>query len=97
LSFINKISIRLVSRSLRNQKQDHLSLISVIEVNDHRSDDEINDFLAREDTDNQCLRNETVGQAMQYKFVSRLPSFPKGQEGFVGIAHDLKQATGRTE
>jgi BRCT domain type II-containing protein len=45
-SFINKRSGRLISRSLRNQKQDHLSSISVIEVNDHCFDDEINDFLA---------------------------------------------------
>jgi hypothetical protein len=69
----------------------------VIEVNDHCSDDEINDFLEREDVDNQCLRNETVGQAIQYDFVSRLPPFLKGQEGFAGIGHDLKQATGKTE
>jgi hypothetical protein len=65
----------------------------MIEVNDHCSDEEINDFLAQEDLDNQCLKNETVGQVEQYDFVSRLPPFLKGQEGFVGISHDLKQAT----
>jgi hypothetical protein len=47
LSFINKRSGRLISRSLRNRKQDHLSSISLIEVNDHCSDDKINDFLSR--------------------------------------------------
>jgi hypothetical protein len=34
----------------------------MIEVNDHCSDEEINDFLVREDTDNESLKNETVGQ-----------------------------------
>jgi hypothetical protein len=34
---------------------------------------------------------------VQYDFVSRLPLFLKGQEGFAGIIHDLKQATGRSE
>jgi hypothetical protein len=97
LNFINKRSGRLISRSLRNKKHDHLSSISMIEVNDHCSDDEINDFLALEDLDNQCLGNETLGQAEQYDFVSRLPPFLKGQEGFAGISHDLKQATGKHE
>jgi hypothetical protein len=97
VSFINKRSGQLISRSLRNRKHDHLSSISMIKVNDHCSNDEINDFLAREDMDNQCLENETFGQVVQYNFVSRLPPFLKGQEGFVGIGHDLKQATGRAE
>jgi hypothetical protein len=87
----------LISRSLRNRKKDHLSSISTIEVNDHCSDQEINDFLAQEDPDNQSLKNETVGQVEQYDFVSRLPPCLKGQEGFVGISHDLKQATGKHE
>jgi len=62
----------------------------MIEVNYHCSDDEINDLLALEDTVNQCLRNETTGQAEKYDFVSRLPLFLKGQEGFSSISHDLK-------
>jgi hypothetical protein len=97
LSFINKRSGRLISRSLRNRKQDHLSSISVIKVNDHCSEHEINDLLTREDVDNQCLENETIGQAIKYEFVSRLPLFLKIQEGCVGIGHDLKQAMGNTE
>jgi hypothetical protein len=44
--------------------------------------------------DNQCLRNETVSEAIQYDFVSKLPPFLKNQEGFASIGHDLKQATG---
>jgi hypothetical protein len=52
LSFINKRQGMLISRSLRNQQQDHLSLILVIEINDHLTNDEINDFLAQEDVDN---------------------------------------------
>jgi hypothetical protein len=74
-----------------------LSSISTIEVNDHFSDDEINDFLALEDLDNQYLGNETTVQDEQYDLVSRLPPFLKGQEGFVGISHDLKQATEKHE
>jgi hypothetical protein len=69
----------------------------MIKVNNHCSDEEINDFLAWEDPDNQCLKNETVGQAEQYDFVSRLPPFLKGQEGFAGISHDLKQVTEKHE
>jgi hypothetical protein len=69
----------------------------MIEVNDHCSDDEINDFLALEDPDNQYLGNETTIQAEKYDLVSRLPPFLKGQEGFVGIIHDLKQDTGKHE
>jgi hypothetical protein len=69
----------------------------VIEVNNNGSDDEINDFLAREDVDNQCLGNETIGKAIQHDFSTRLPPFLKGQEGFAGIVHDLKQATGMNE
>jgi hypothetical protein len=97
LNFMNKRSGRLISRSLRNRKKDHLSSISTIEVNDHCSDQEINDFLAQEDPDNQCLGNETTGQDEQYDFVSRLPPCLKGKEGFAGISRDLKQATGKQE
>jgi hypothetical protein len=97
LSFVNKRPGKLISRSLRNRQQDHLSSISVIEVDDHLTDDEINEFLAREDVDNQCLRNETCSEAIQYDFVSELPPFLKNQEGFTGISHDLKQATEKTK
>jgi len=93
LNFINKRSNRLISRSLRNKKQDHLRSISGIEDNDHYSNDEINDFLALEDPDNHCLRNETTGQTEKYDFISILPPFMKGQEEFYGISHDLKEAT----
>jgi hypothetical protein len=41
----------------------------LIEVNDQGSDDEINAFLAKEDVDNQGLRNETISEAFQYDFV----------------------------
>jgi hypothetical protein len=34
---------------------------------------------------------------VKYDFVFRLPLFQKGQEGFVGIGYNLKQATRRTE
>jgi hypothetical protein len=97
LSFINKRQGRLISRSLRNQQQEHLSSISVIEVDDHLTNGEINDFLAREDVDNQGLRNEIFSESTQYDFVSKLPPFLKDQKGFAGIGHDLKQATGKTE
>jgi hypothetical protein len=94
-NFRNKRSGRLISRSLRNHKKDHLSSILTIEVNDQCSDQEINDFLAQEDPDNQCPRNETNAQVEQYDFVSRFPPCLKGQEGFNGISHDLSQATGK--
>jgi hypothetical protein len=55
LSFINKRFGRLISKSLRNRNKDHLISISVIKVNDHYSNDDINDFLAWEYIDNQCL------------------------------------------
>jgi hypothetical protein len=97
LNFRNKRSGRLISRSLRNQKRDHLSSISMIEVNDQCSDQEINDFLAQEDPDNQCPGNEAITQFEQYDFVSKLPLCLKGKEGFAGIGHDLEQATGKHE
>jgi hypothetical protein len=81
LNFMNKRSGRLISRSLRNRKKDHLSSISTIEVNDHCSDEEINDFLAQEDPDNQCLKNEIVGQDEQYDFVSSLPLISERPRG----------------
>jgi hypothetical protein len=46
LNFMNKRFGRLISRSLRNRKKDHLRSISTIEVDDHCSDQEINDLLA---------------------------------------------------
>jgi hypothetical protein len=97
LNFVNKRSGRLISRGLRNRKKDHLRSISTIKVNDHCLDEDINDFLAKEDPDNQCLKNEIVVQAKPYDFVSRLPMFLKGQEGFVGLIHDLKQVARKHE
>jgi hypothetical protein len=46
LNFMNNRYGRLISRILRNLKKDHLISISMIAVNDHCSDEEINDFLA---------------------------------------------------
>jgi hypothetical protein len=94
LNFMNKRSGRLISRNLRNQKKDNLRSIPTIEVTDHYSDQEINDLLAQEDPDNQCPINKTIAQVGHHDFVSRLPSCLKGQEGFDGNSHDLKQATG---
>jgi hypothetical protein len=39
------------------------------------SDDEINDFLALEDPDNQCLKNETVGQLSNMTLSLDYPRF----------------------
>jgi hypothetical protein len=66
LNFTNKRSGRLISRSLRNHQQDHLSSIPVIEVDDHLSEDEIDKFLAQEDVDDQFLGNEISIDAIQY-------------------------------
>jgi hypothetical protein len=52
LNFKNKNVSRLISRNLRNRKSDHLRSIDTIEVNDQCSDQDINDFLAREDPKN---------------------------------------------
>jgi hypothetical protein len=60
LNFRNKRSSRFIYKSLRNRKSDHLSSISTIEVNDQCSDQEINNFLAQEDPDNQCPENEAI-------------------------------------
>jgi hypothetical protein len=45
LSFVNKRPGKLISMNLRNLQQDHLSSILVIELDDHLSDDDINEFL----------------------------------------------------
>ena len=42
----------------------------MIEVDDHLFDDEINEFLSREDVDDQFLGNKTGIEAIQYDFVS---------------------------
>ena len=47
LSFVNKRPGRLISMCLRNRQQDHLSSISMIEVDSHLTDDEINEFISR--------------------------------------------------
>jgi hypothetical protein len=69
----------------------------MIEVNDQCSDQEINDFLAQKDLDNQCPENEVITQVEQYDFVSKLPPCLKSKEGFAGISHDLKHAIGKHE
>jgi hypothetical protein len=94
---MNKRSGQLISRSLRNRKKDHLSLISTIEVNHHYSDEEINDFLAWEHPNSQSLKNKIVSQVEKYDFVSRLHPCLKGQESFTSMGHDLKQAIGKHE
>jgi hypothetical protein len=97
LSFVNKRPGRLISKNFRNREQVHLSSIPVIEVDDHLYDDEINEFLAREDVDDQFLGNETSIEDIQYDFVSELPPFLKNQEGFTGICHDMKQVAEQTK
>jgi hypothetical protein len=77
LSFVNKRPGRLISRNLRNCQQDNLSSIPAIKVDDHLSDDEINEFISREDVDDQFLGNETGMEAIQYDFVSEIPLFLK--------------------
>jgi hypothetical protein len=69
----------------------------MIEVNDHYSDDEINDFLALEDLDNQCLGTKLLVKLSNMTLSLDYLLFLKGQEGFAGIIHDLKQATGRAK
>jgi hypothetical protein len=69
----------------------------VIEVNDHLSDDEIDEFLSREDVDDQFLGNEIDIDAIQYDFIANIPPFLKNQEGFSGIWHNLKQIIGQTK
>ena len=51
LNFTNKRPCRLISRSLKNRQRDHLSSIPVIEVDDHFSEDEIDNFIGQEDVD----------------------------------------------
>jgi hypothetical protein len=97
LNFRNKNVGHLISRNLRNRKSDHLSSIAMIEIDDQCSDPEINDFLAREDPENQCPRKEVVTQVEQYDFVSKLPPCLRGREEFAGISHDLEHATGKNE
>jgi len=58
---------------------------------------EIKYFLAQEYPDNQCSENEAITQVKQYDFVSKLPLYLKGKEGFTGISYDLKQAIGKQE
>jgi hypothetical protein len=60
-----------------------------------QSVNKINDFLAREDLENQCLGKEVVTQVEQYDFVSKLPPCLRAREGFAGISHDLEQTTGK--
>ena len=60
LNFRNKKVGRLIFIKLRNRKSNHLSLIDLIEIDDRCSDWEIDNFLAREDPENQCPRKEVV-------------------------------------
>jgi hypothetical protein len=79
LNFRNKNVGHLISRKLRNRKSNHLSSIDPIEIDDRCSDREIDDFLAREDPENQCPRKEVVTQVEKYDFVSNLPPCLKGK------------------
>ena len=62
----------------------------MIKIYDQCSYWEINNFLAREDLENQCPRKEVVTQVEQYDFVTKVPPCLKGKQGFVGIIHDLE-------
>jgi hypothetical protein len=53
--------------------------------------------LAREDPENQCSGREVITHVKQYDFLTNLPPYIKGKEGFLGIRHDLKQITGKNE
>jgi hypothetical protein len=97
LNFMNKKVARLISRKLRNRKSNHLTSIDPIDINDQFSDWEIDNFLAREDPENQCPRKEVVTQVEKYDFVSKLPPCLKGKESFSGIGHDLEQNIGKNE
>jgi len=50
-NFTNKRPHWFISRNLRNQQRDHQSSIPVIEVDDHFSEDEIDNFIGQEDVD----------------------------------------------
>jgi hypothetical protein len=87
----------LLCRKLRNRKENHLSSIDPIEIDDRCSNREIEDFLAREDPENQCYRREVITHVKQYEFVTNFPPCLKGKEGFSGIEHDLEQTIGKNE
>ena len=97
LSFKNKNVGHLISRKLRNRKDNHLSSIELIKIDDQFSDHEIEDFLACEDQENMCSRREVITHVEPYDFVTNLPPCLKGKEGFSGIGHDLEQATSKIE
>jgi hypothetical protein len=79
---------------LRNQQHDNEKSTLVIKIDDHFSEDDIDNFIAQEDADDQILGNDIDTVTTQFDFVSNLPPFLKKHEGFSGIQHDLKQITG---
>jgi hypothetical protein len=84
IGFKNKRAGRLISRSLRNKSNSHMSSIKMIEVHES-SDSEIERFLAEEDPP--CLKPD-LGQA--YNFVDNFPPCLKHNQGFPGIKLDKK-------
>jgi DNA-directed RNA polymerase subunit N (RpoN/RPB10) len=74
-----------------------LSSIDLINIDDWCSDREIDDFLAREDLENQCSRREVITHVEQYDFMTNLPPCIKGKEGFLGIGHELEETIGKNE
>jgi hypothetical protein len=84
IGFKNKRAGRLISRSLRNKSNSHMSSIKMIEVHES-SDSEIERFLAEEDPP--CLKPD-LSQA--YNFVDNFPPCLKHSQGFPGIKLDKK-------
>ena len=81
LSFKNKNVGHLISRKLRNRKDNHLRSIDLIEINEGL-DREIEDFLIWEDPKNQCSRKDVITHFEPYDFVTNLPLCLKGRRIF---------------
>jgi len=88
LSLRNKNVGRFIYRKLINQNINHMILTDPIEINDQCSDHEIKDFLAHEEPKNQCSKREVITHVEQYDFMTNLPLFLKGKEGFSGIGQN---------
>jgi hypothetical protein len=84
IGFKNKRVGRLISRSLQNKSNSHVSSIKMIEVHES-SDSEIEIFLAEEDPP--CLKPDLI---QAYNFVDNLPPCLKHSQGFSGIKLDKK-------
>jgi hypothetical protein len=84
IGFKNKRAGRLISRSLRNKSNSHMSSIKTIEVHES-SDFEIERFLAKEDPP--CLKPDLD---QDYNFVDNFSPCLKHNQGFPGIKLDKK-------